>query len=88
MGLLRAYQPRRHGPIVSHALFADDCIFFARASVRDALCLKLLLKVYCHALGQQINIFKSYFTCSLIMLVHFFFESFECDSFLYTKNKI
>ena len=64
MGLLHAYQPRWYGSIVSHALFVDDCILFAWASIHNALRLKLLLEAYCHTSGQQINISKSNFTYS------------------------
>ncbi|XP_062014482.1 uncharacterized protein LOC133731021 [Rosa rugosa] len=47
------------GPSVSHLLFADDTLFFVKASQHNCEFLSHILKAYCHASGQQINQQKS-----------------------------
>ncbi|XP_019451753.1 PREDICTED: uncharacterized protein LOC109353847 [Lupinus angustifolius] len=49
----------------SHVLFADDILIFCKASKRNLICLKKLVKDYAMASGQQINISKSRFYTSI-----------------------
>lgn len=44
---------------ITHLLFADDCLPFFRASMREMENMKRILDVYEQALGQQINFQKS-----------------------------
>ncbi|CAL1387047.1 unnamed protein product [Linum trigynum] len=46
-------------PVVSHLLFADDCIIFARATVEEAKILKEMLEDYEKESGQMVNLDKS-----------------------------
>lgn len=46
-------------PPVSHLLFADDSLLFAKASVEGARELKDVIEVYCNASGQSVNLQKS-----------------------------
>lgn len=41
--LMRAYQPPKKGPIISHLLFADDCLHVAKTIVKMWHVKKLLL---------------------------------------------
>ena len=41
----------RQGPPISHLLFADDIIFFARSDQRSVLSLKEALHLYCDGSG-------------------------------------
>jgi hypothetical protein len=47
------------GPPISHLLFADDSIFFARSDERSVTALKDTLQLYCNGSGQKINHDKS-----------------------------
>ena len=49
----------RDGPAISHLLFVDDSIFFARSDSRSVAALKDALDTYCVASGQKINLQKS-----------------------------
>lgn len=49
----------RGGPTISHLLFADDCMFFCRASKEECLALKNIFTIYELASGQAINFSKS-----------------------------
>jgi hypothetical protein len=49
----------RLGPPISHLLFADDNIFFARSDSRSVEALKETLKLYCDGPGQKNNLDKS-----------------------------
>jgi hypothetical protein len=49
----------RLGPPISHLLFADDSIFFARSDIKSVDALTETLKIYCQGLGQKINLEKS-----------------------------
>ncbi|GJS08077.1 reverse transcriptase [Tanacetum coccineum] len=49
----------RGAPIISHLFFADDSIFFSRASEFEGCKLKSILDQYCKASGQVINYEKS-----------------------------
>lgn len=55
----QGFKCNRVGPIISHLLFADDCMIFGRASVSNCLCLKTILDSYAKASGQTINCGKS-----------------------------
>ncbi|XP_057793280.1 uncharacterized protein LOC131009894 [Salvia miltiorrhiza] len=58
-GSLHGIQISRGGPAVSHLMFADDSIFFCRASAEECLNLKRVLCDYEKASGQGINFQKS-----------------------------
>ncbi|KAK0577517.1 hypothetical protein LWI29_034297 [Acer saccharum] len=53
-----------NGPVISHLLFADDCMIFARASPSNCVLLQSLLGSYALASGQIINCEKSAFCVS------------------------
>ena len=46
-------------PMISHLLFADDSLLFFRASMENAQEINDVLRVYCRASGQQVNMDKS-----------------------------
>lgn len=46
-------------PEVNHLLFADDSLLFFEASSESAIRVNGLLKMYCDASGQRINVEKS-----------------------------
>jgi hypothetical protein len=49
-----------HGaPAVSHLLFADDSLFFCRASTKEATAIKNIIEDYQEASGQLVNMAKS-----------------------------
>ncbi|XP_057444657.1 uncharacterized protein LOC130736903 [Lotus japonicus] len=54
----------RSAPIISHLLFADDSVIFARATSQEALTIKAILASYEQASGQVINLDKSMLSCS------------------------
>jgi hypothetical protein len=58
-GALYGIHSGRLGPPISHLLFADDSIFFARSDIRSVEDLKDTLKLYCDCSGQKINLAKS-----------------------------
>jgi len=45
-------------PMISHLLFADDSLLFFRASMENAQEINDMLRVYCRASGQQVNMDK------------------------------
>jgi hypothetical protein len=59
VGALQGVRNGREGPPISHLLFADDSIFFARSDARSVEALKETLLLYCQGSGQKINIDKS-----------------------------
>jgi hypothetical protein len=59
LGVLQGVRNGRSGPPISHLLFADDSIFFARSDRKSVEALKDTLHVYCQGSGQKINIDKS-----------------------------
>src|SRR5664279_1478353 len=58
-GELQGIKNGRLGPSISHLLFADDSIFFARSDKRSVDTLHRVLKTYCEGSGQKINLEKS-----------------------------
>ena len=58
-GVLYGIKNGRLGPVISHLLFADDSIFFARSDRRSVEALKETLQLYCQGSGQKINLDKS-----------------------------
>ncbi|XP_057794267.1 uncharacterized protein LOC131010650 [Salvia miltiorrhiza] len=58
-GNLHGLQIGRRGPVISHLMFADDCIFFCRATANECNALKDVLACYEEASGQAINFQKS-----------------------------
>jgi hypothetical protein len=58
-GELQGLRNGRLGPPISHLLFADDIIFFARSDERSVTALQRILETYCGGSGQKINLDKS-----------------------------
>jgi hypothetical protein len=58
-GQLQGIHNGRHGPAISHLLFADDSIFFARSDQTSVQALQNTLKTFCDGSGQKINLDKS-----------------------------
>lgn len=56
----------RNCPILSHCFFADDALFFLRASKDNCSLFRRMLDWYCTASGQAINLDKSctFFSCN------------------------
>ncbi|KAL9660817.1 hypothetical protein QQ045_025635 [Rhodiola kirilowii] len=59
VGDLQGIKVGKSGPVISHFLFADDCILFVKADVDNVLKLKKVLREYEAVSGQQINYGKS-----------------------------
>ncbi|XP_040957843.1 uncharacterized protein [Gossypium hirsutum] len=57
--VLKGVKASRHGPAITHLLFADDCILFAEATEGGAHSLKQILKDYEVSSGQCVNFDKS-----------------------------
>lgn len=49
----------RASPLISHLFFADDALFFIRATLKNCKVLDEILKNYCLASGQVVNLSKS-----------------------------
>ncbi|KAK1618555.1 hypothetical protein QYE76_024072 [Lolium multiflorum] len=58
-GELKGICNGKNGPPISHLLFADDSVFFARGDDRSIDALKTALETYCDGSGQKINRQKS-----------------------------
>nr|GEW05960.1 RNA-directed DNA polymerase, eukaryota [Tanacetum cinerariifolium] len=54
----------KNAPIISHLFFADDSLFFARATPQECQLLKNFIDKYCKASGQVVNYDKSEITFS------------------------
>jgi hypothetical protein len=59
LGQLLGLRNGRQGPSISHLLFADDGIFFARSDKQSVETLKGVLDTYCGGSGQKVNLQKS-----------------------------
>jgi len=59
----------RYGPQISHLLFADDLLLFAKASIEQAHCVLHCLDMFCQASGQRINYQKTQVFFFLRMLI-------------------
>ena len=46
-------------PLVNHLLFADDCLLFFKANEEGAITMNEMIKAYCDASGQRVNLSKS-----------------------------
>jgi len=58
-GRIQGHRVCGGAPPVSHLLFADDSIFFCKASVPQAVAVKEVLGLYERASGQTVNVQKS-----------------------------
>ncbi|KAK3230420.1 hypothetical protein Dsin_002301 [Dipteronia sinensis] len=56
---LSGFKCSRSGPSISHLFFADDSLFFSKATRKDCLVLKRILDDYASASGQVVNFNKS-----------------------------
>src|ERR1044072_7904590 len=61
---LHGIQIARNAPVISHLLFADDCIIFAQADNQEAQQIAEILSSYEKVSGQMINLDKSMISCS------------------------
>ena len=43
---------------ISHLLFADDCLLVGQASFQNADSFRRILKRYCNAMGQKVDLLK------------------------------
>lgn len=59
IGLLSGIKIARNCPPITHLLFADDLIIFAKATSDEATTIKKCLDLYCSWSGQAVNISKS-----------------------------
>jgi hypothetical protein len=60
LGELQGLRNGRQWPSISHILFADDSIFFARSDPKSVEALKGVLDIYCEVSGQKVNLQKSF----------------------------
>ncbi|PKI56643.1 hypothetical protein CRG98_022955 [Punica granatum] len=58
-GVWRPIRAGRHGPPLSHPMFADDLLLFSKASLEQVQVIKNVLDALCAALGQKVNTAKS-----------------------------
>ncbi|KAL0403882.1 UNVERIFIED_CONTAM: putative mitochondrial protein [Sesamum radiatum] len=59
-GDIRGVEVSRHGPRVSHLLFADDTLIFCQASFEAFQCVQRLLENFEKASGLKVNLDKSF----------------------------
>ncbi|XP_057424692.1 uncharacterized protein LOC130718190 [Lotus japonicus] len=62
--MLHGIKVANRAPVISHLLFADDSIIFARANSQEAECVLDVLSTYEKASGQVINLDKSMLSVS------------------------
>ncbi|XP_012441961.1 uncharacterized protein LOC105766967 [Gossypium raimondii] len=67
-GLIKGVRASRRGPMISHLLFADDCILFGEATERSVRNLKAILQEYEACSGQYVYFYKSmiFFSSNLV----------------------
>lgn len=58
-GDLKGVKLARSCPMISHCFFADDSLFFLRATKENCINMKRILEEYCLASGQEANLDKS-----------------------------
>ncbi|XP_019457635.1 PREDICTED: uncharacterized protein LOC109358024 [Lupinus angustifolius] len=63
-GMWLPIQLSRGGPSISHLLFADDILFFCKATNSQVRMVSETLKDFCKASGLKVNEAKSKFMCS------------------------
>ena len=56
---LEGIKMNQHAPIISHLLYADDTLLFLKATGRNCCHLVKILKEYCAASSQAVNLQKS-----------------------------
>jgi hypothetical protein len=49
----------RHGPVVSHLMFADDLLLFGEANERQMQCVMDTMETFCSMSGQEVSIEKT-----------------------------
>jgi ribonuclease HI len=54
-GSLQGISLCRNGPKITHLFFADDCLLFSKATLRDCAIIQGILTTYENASGQQVN---------------------------------
>ncbi|GKF67224.1 reverse transcriptase, partial [Tanacetum coccineum] len=59
LGSLSGIKMARMCPVISHILFADDSLFFLKASEVECRNLLNIFDIYCRASGQNVNFEKS-----------------------------
>lgn len=59
-GLWKPIKLSRHGPTISHLMFADDMVLFAEASTEQIQTVLQCLNKFCEGSGQKINLKKSH----------------------------
>lgn len=62
-GLWNGIRLSNEGPLISHLLFADDSLFFAKADDQGIQAIMEALNIYEWASGQRVNLGKSRFYC-------------------------
>ncbi|CAM8943972.1 unnamed protein product [Rhodiola kirilowii] len=63
-GLIRGVKISRNAPIISHLMFADDCLLFVKAKSDAVRWLSQILRRYEAVSGQKVNFSKSEVVCS------------------------
>ncbi|CAM8885253.1 unnamed protein product [Rhodiola kirilowii] len=64
LGLLEGIRVSKRAPVVTHLMFADDCLFFVKAKQESIKWLREVLKRYEGISGQKVNFAKSEGVCS------------------------
>lgn len=58
-GKWKPMEVNRGGLKISHLLFVDDIILFAKDTSQQALVIKQVVEMFCHMSGQTVSIAKS-----------------------------
>ncbi|CAM8920955.1 unnamed protein product [Rhodiola kirilowii] len=64
LGLIEGVKICKNAPIVTHLMFADDCMLFLKARAESVAWIRDILKNYEEVSGQKINYMKSEGVCS------------------------